>query len=197
MNAGPRHEFRAINRAAACAIRSACGLAKEDGTRKGSYRDVLRHARYCAPILIGRTFFSISQRTLCRAAFCRPEADKIRAIRHRYASRFPVQSGSNYLPVVTRVQPKHTSRFRFYIPWRILRHTAAVTRARCVLVIFVRAELRHQHRQPVLVTTQCGKTANRGGWARGRQGERFQGGLANVSCRWLAGVNAKTEITNS
>lgn len=25
----------------------------------------------------------------------------------------------------------------------------------------------------------------------------FRGGLANVSCRWLAGVNGKTEITNS
>jgi len=49
-----------------------------------------------------------------------------------------------------------------------------VTCARCVLVIFVHAEPRHQ---PVLVTTQCGKPANRGGreGEGGKRGETISG----------------------
>jgi len=82
------------------------------------------------------------------------------------------------------------------LPW-ILRHTRRRnTRAVCFSYFRARgaaasAGIGHD------AVRQAGKPWRAGG-REGESGEkRFQGGLANVSCRWLAGVNAKTEITNS
>jgi len=61
----------------------------------------------------------------------------------------------------------------------------------CVLVIFVPEGLASAP------SSTIGHDAAGRDTEGGRGEKRFQGGLANVSCRWLAGVNAKTEITNS